>query len=152
MRARDLQHVLAGLLLGHAELLFGGPALQPHHSGARREAALDRLAVERHRHLDVAAAVDMDLQPFGGGAVLQKDALVNRLVLVFDEQQRIDRNLVLFDETSLEDSERRFGLELEMRDLADAFALIEKINGLHGFALRGIEVRGGIARLRPLPA
>jgi hypothetical protein len=100
----------------------------------------------------VAAAVDMDLQPLSGSAVLQKDALVNRLVLIFDEQQRVDRNLVLLNETGIQDREGRFGLELEMLDLADAFTLIEKINGLHGFALRGIEVRGGIARLRPLPA
>lgn len=83
MRAGDLQHMFASFVIGHTELPFGRPALDPCDRGARRKTALDRLSVERDRHLDMAAMVNMDLEPLWAGAVLDEDGFVERLVLIF---------------------------------------------------------------------
>ncbi len=44
--AGDLQDVLAGFFRRHAELVLGGPGLDPRHGGARTEAVVHGLAVE----------------------------------------------------------------------------------------------------------
>src|SRR3546814_20869876 len=67
--------------------------------------------------------------------------VVERVLLVLGEQQRVGRAAVLVDEAGLEVGEGGVGLDFEVFDLGNAFALIEQVDGLHGFTLQDRSVR-----------
>lgn len=117
--AGDLEHVLARLQRGHAELLLGRPRLHPRHGRARAEAVVHRLAVERDRHLDVAAAVQVGLDAGMAGMVADEAVLVHRLVTVFEVDQGLLGETVLLDDRDLDGGEAVPRAGFEMRDLAD---------------------------------
>ena len=97
------------------------------------------------------AAVDVDLEALGRGAILQQHGLVDGLVLVLEEEYCVRGHAVLVGQEALEDGEGGVGIELDVRDLADTLALVEQVDGLHVSALRGSKCEALVPVSVPLP-
>ena len=95
LRACDLQDMLARFFLGHPELRYGRPVLDTGHRRTRREAMADGLASERHRYLDVAAAVQMYVDRGRFDDFNENDVVFQRRFAIFDIEERVDFATVL---------------------------------------------------------
>ncbi|MBK8273637.1 MAG: hypothetical protein IPK89_12340 [Sphingomonadales bacterium] len=96
--------------------------------------------------------MEVQLQALAASAVLHRLGVVERIVLVFSEQQRVDRAAVLVDEAGLDVGEGGIGLDFEVLDLGNAFALVEQVDDLPGFTLQDRSVRPDCPLFRPLPS
>ena len=131
LRARDLQEVLAGLLLGHAEFLDGRPLLGVSDGRARRELARRRLAIEPDRHLHMAATMQMQIGTRRLHKLEDDDVIIERRFTVFEKHERVGLAGVLAEQDFLDDGDGVIATSLDVLDFANAVALVEDVDGLH---------------------
>ena len=80
------------------------------------------LAVEGHGHRNLAATVHMGLDTGMAGMVTEQAALIDRLVAVFEIDEDLLAETVLFDDREFHGGEAVIRRGFEMRDLADSLA------------------------------
>lgn len=150
LRAGDLEDVLAGLRVGHAELLDRGPMLDPRDGGAGCELMDRRPAGEVDRYRDVAAAMQVQLGARRPADLTDDDEFAERFLRVFGEKHGVGIAAVLLDEHRLDDGGGVVGIDLDVLDFADAVPLVEDVDQFHsGFSRE--RALGRDAPDRPLP-
>jgi hypothetical protein len=146
----DLQDMLARFFRAHLEFVLGCPLLHPHHCRARAKAMLHCFIVERDRYLYAPAAVDMDLNTGVSCMLPQQQQFIHGLVGIFEEDQYVCFETMLFDKNGLETRESMVRAKFDMLDFADTFTLVENVYFSHLLLTsKGGKMRSVVARHRP---
>jgi copper(I)-binding protein len=92
---------------------------------------MNRVAAEADIHLDVAAAVQVQIGAAGAAQPDDDELLLEWRLHILEVDQRLRLPAVLLDEDVLDGGDGVVGLDLDVLDLAKAVALVEDVDGLH---------------------